>query len=80
MCVQKVAGASPDRWRQCVKEDPFWSVGQCLGFFVPPSCHKTSCLWTLAQDIFELLNGDVAALGLGRCTWAHCGFGKCCLL
>ena len=22
----------------------------------------------------------LAALGLGRCTWAHCGFGKCCLL
>ena len=22
VCVQKVAGASPDRWRQCVKEDP----------------------------------------------------------
>ena len=49
-------------------------------FFVPPSCHKTSCLWTLAQDFFELLDGDVAALGLGRCTWAHCGFGKYCLL
>ena len=24
---------------------------QCLVFFVPPSCHKTSRLWTLAQDI-----------------------------
>ena len=47
---------------------------------VSHSYDKTSRLWTLAQDIFELLNGDVAALGLGRCTWAHCGFGKCCLL
>ena len=43
----------------------------------------TKCLFlshNFIQDIFELLNGDVAALGLGRCTWAHCGFGKCCLL
>ena len=73
MCVQKVAGASPDRWRQRVKEDPpgRWDS---VSFFVSPSYHKTSRLWTLAQDIFELLNGDVAALGLGRCTWAHCGF------
>ena len=56
-------------------------VGETVSrLFVSPSYHKTSCLWTLAQDIFELLNGDVAALGLGRCTWAHCGFGKCCLL
>ena len=33
MCVQKVAGASPDRWghgRLRVKEDHPWSRGQCV--------------------------------------------------
>ena len=59
---------------------PLLVGGTVSRLFVSPSYHKTSCLWTLAQDFFELLNGDVAALGLGRCTWAHCGFGKCCLL
>ena len=50
MCVQKVAEASPDRWRQCVKEDPL--VDEKVSRLIePPSCHKTSRLWTLAQDI-----------------------------
>ena len=41
MCVQKVAGASPDRWRQCVKEDPpgRWDS---VSFFVSTSYHKTT--------------------------------------
>ena len=44
VCVQKVAGASPDRWRQCVKEDPFWSVRQCLGFLChPPITRPAVC-------------------------------------
>ena len=44
VCVQKVARASPDRWRQCVKEDPYWSVGQCLGFLChPPITRPAAC-------------------------------------
>ena len=44
MCVQKVAGASPHRWRQCVKEDPPWSMGQCLVFLCyPPITRPAAC-------------------------------------
>ena len=41
MCVQKVAGASSDRWRQCVKEDPPQVDGTVSRFF---------CVTLLSQD------------------------------
>ena len=62
MCVQKVAGASPDRWRQCVKEDPPWSMGQCLVFLCHPpitrrpstmSPWQTSCPASAAELLLD---------------------------
>ena len=62
MCVQKVAGASPDRWRQCVKEDPPWSMGQCLVFLCHPpitrrpstmSPWQTSCPASAAEPLLD---------------------------
>ena len=45
MCVLKVAGASPDCWRQRVKEDPPWSMGQCLVFLChPPITRRPSTM------------------------------------
>ena len=62
MCVQKVAGASPDRWRQCVKEDPPRSMGQCLVFLCHPpvtrrpstmSPWQTSCPASAAEPLLD---------------------------
>ena len=62
VCVQKVAGASPDRWRQCVKEDPPWSMGQCLVFLCHPpitrrpstmSPWQTSCPASAAEPLLD---------------------------
>ena len=56
VCVQKVAGASPDCWgpmgRLRVKEDPP-GRGDNVFVLVSHSHHKTSRLWTLAQDIIS---------------------------
>ena len=60
--MQKVAGASPDRWRQCVKEDPPWSMGQCLVFLCHPpitrrpstmSPWQTSCPASAAELLLD---------------------------
>ena len=54
MCVQKVAGASPDRWGHGApagQRGPPPGRGDSVSVFVSPSHHKTSRLWTLAQDI-----------------------------
>ena len=62
MCVQKVAEASPDRWRQCVKEDPLWSMRQCLVFLCHPpitrrpstmSPWQTSCPASTAELLLD---------------------------
>ena len=62
MCVQKVAGASPDRWRQCVKGDSPWSMGQCLVFLCHPpitrrpstmSPWQTSCPASAAEPLLD---------------------------
>ena len=56
MCVQKVAGASPDRWSYGApagQRGPPPGRGDNVFVLVSHSHHKTSRLWTLAQDIIS---------------------------